>query len=101
MQIMQGDQYNIPFEISDSQGEAILPAQVESVEFSIGNMRKSYPDEVTYSGGQYLFPITQQEAFSMQNSVPVQIRVKFSNGDIVGASAGGINVAASISKAVL
>ena len=44
MQIMQGDQYNIPFEISDSQGAAILPAQVESVEFSIGNMRKSYPD---------------------------------------------------------
>lgn len=101
MRIMQGDQYAIPFELEDTQGEAILLELIDTVEIVIGAITKTYPDEISFSDGKFLFPISQEESFSMRNITSVQVRIKFSNGDVVGTSLKSINVLESVSKEVL
>lgn len=101
MRILQGDQYAIPFEIEDAQGSAILPDQVESIEIVVGHLTKRYPADISYANGQYLFPLTQEDTFAMKNNNPVQIRVKFLNGDVVGTAISDVNVFKSMSKEVL
>lgn len=101
MQMMQGDAYRIPFEVADATGEPVVPEQVASIEFAVGSLVKSYPAEVEYADGAYLFPLTQQETFAMGANAPAQVRVKFASGDVVGAYLGHIDVRESLSKAVL
>ena len=104
MAIMQGDNYEIPFTIKDENGESLTNGELLSVEFAVGNLIKTTP-EIYYdsSKNKWKFPLTQEEAFSFEGGAPVtaQIRVKFNNGDIVGAEVGFINVVESISKGEL
>lgn len=107
MAIMQGDNYAIPFTIKyEDEGEQyITPSIVDRVEFTIGSLTKTYPEEITYdsSAEKWLFPITQNEAFNLEGGKPetAQIRVKFTSGDIIGTEVGFINIIESISKGVL
>lgn len=100
--MLQGDAYNIPFVIK--QGDTVVTdTMVSAVEIVIGPLKKTHPDGgLTYSGGEWLFALTQAETFALSAaSQPAQVRVKFTGGDVVGASLGGISVARSLSKAVL
>lgn len=99
--IMQGDQYNIPFEIADKTGTVILPEQVETVEIAVGKVKKTFPNEINYLEGKFLYPVSQEETFDMTENVDIHIRVKFVSGDVVGTTINGINVVESISKEVL
>lgn len=98
--MIQGDAYNIELRIT-SQGEALDVEQVEAVEVVLGGLRRVYPDEVAYSDGKFLFPVTQEETFRLPPSCPMQVRVKFRGGDVIGSPSQMVNVAASLSKAVL
>lgn len=101
MKIMQGDAYAIPFAI-DVDGTPVTDTMVEKVEIVIGEYMKEYPGAVKYQDGEFLYPISQEESFSMQSCVrAVQIRVKFNTGDVVGVRLPDIDVAHSMSKAVL
>ena len=71
------------------------------MEVTLLNLTRSYPEEVTYSDGKFHFPITQQETFKLPPMCPMQVRVKFIGGDVVGSMIQMVEVAGAISKAVL
>lgn len=98
--IMQGDAYSIPIRIRSGNVE-ITPDMVESIEFVIGSITKSYPNEVSFTDS-WQFPLTQEESFQLSpNMQPLQIRIKFLSGEIIGRKYGCISIESSISKAVL
>ena len=96
----QGDAYNLEISITN-RGEALDVETVEQVEVTLLNLTRSYPEEVTYSNGKFLFPVTQTETFKLPPVCPMQVRVKFKGGDVIGSPSRMVNVAASLSKAVL
>lgn len=98
--MVQGDAYSIDITIQ-SQGQSINVNSVELVEITLLNLTRSYPEEVTYSDEKFHFPITQQETFKLPPICPMQVRVKFASGDVIGSKIQMVEVAGSISKAVL
>ena len=86
MGIKQGDQYYLPIYIK-SDGSPLDVDDVSEVEFVLGKIIKTYPDEVSYDSeeGAFLFPITQEETFAMRDiDVKFDVRVKFKNQSVVG-----------------
>ena len=86
--IKQGDAYALPIQIRLN-GELINADDVEAAEFCLGDgLRKLYPGDVSYEAGDNTFyiPLTQDETFSFpaNGSVSVDIRVKFTGGDVIG-----------------
>ena len=65
-QISQGDQYHISMAIKFN-GETVDISKVEKVEITLHNKTKLYPEEITYSDGVFLYPVTQEETFSTAN----------------------------------
>lgn len=101
-EIMQGDEYPISFKIK-MHGKPIDINTIEMVEFVIGEMVKKYPDIVYYDADSSKFKVflSQEETFAISKSIPVQVRVKFNSGDVVGEDLGTINIIKSLSKEVL
>lgn len=86
--IKQGDAYALPIQIRLN-GELINADDVETVEFALGeDIRKLYPGDVSYEAGDNTFylPLTQSDTFSFpaNGSVSLDIRVKFTGGDVIG-----------------
>ena len=101
MYIMQGDAYSIPVHITND-GELVTPETAETVEIAIGPLVKQDPVGVSFLEGDWLFQLTQPEAFALSAAgAECKIRVKFKNGDVIGVSLGKVSIAASRSKAVL
>ena len=103
LKIMQGDQYAIVF-TGTQNGEALDLDKIELIEFIVGKLRKTYPDEVTARDGKFYFPLTQEETLGFKSAMQsVQIRVKFIGAEpvVVGVPLGGIRVTDAISKVVL
>lgn len=98
--MVQGDAYSIDVTVKN-QGEALAVDNVEQVEITLLNLTRSYPEDVTYSDGKFHFPITQEETFKLPPVCPMQVRVKFTGGDVIGSKIQMVEVAGSISKAVL
>lgn len=86
LKIMQGDQYSIPIRIKAADGTIIEPSIVSSVEIMVGFIKKTYPGEITFSDDdRWLFPLTQEESVKISSfKQPVQARIKFNGGDVVG-----------------
>lgn len=102
MNIMQGDAYAIPVSITTADNTAINDIMVDSLEIVIGHLRKTYPEDITYSDEQWMFPISQEESLRLINMPqPVQVRVKFNTGEVIGVNAGTIPITVSHSKEVL
>ena len=86
--IKQGDAYALPIQIRLN-GELIGVEDVEAAEFCLGDgLRKLYPGDVSYEAGDNTFylPLTQSDTFSFpaNGSVSLDIRVKFTGGDVIG-----------------
>lgn len=102
MRIMQGDAYSIPIAVTAADGTTIDNTIVEAVEVMIGFLRKTYPAEITFSAGKWLFPLTQEESFRLSGyQQNVQIRIKFNSGEVVGTVIESMPVITSASKEVL
>lgn len=101
--MMQGDSYSLNIEVLKESGEAVSLGEVSDVEITVGFLRKTYAKgEVLYTDGIWVFPITQEESFSLPATrVKAQVRVVWKDGSVEGASLGEIRVHESISKAVL
>ena len=81
---MQGDAYYIPLS-----GSGFTLNEVELIEFVIGQLRKTYPDEVGYDedNALFLFPLAQQETYLLSGPVMGQARIKFKNAQgVLGTS---------------
>ena len=77
--------------------------KVDLVEFSFGHLIKYYPtdENVRYDNGSFFVRLTQEETQNFENSVTVQVRVKFSNSDIPLSNKKIMPVNSSLSKAVM
>lgn len=102
--IKQGDSYEIKIQVQNAEMSLNLDS-VEVVEIVLGDLIKTYPDEVKYDKetGYFLFPLSQTESlvFSPGKTVAFDLRVKFNSGDVVGIKPRRIDVIKSMSKAVL
>ncbi len=88
-------------------GQAIGTEDVDTAEFCLGRaLRKLYPGEVEYSAseGAFLLPLTQEETFALpaDTALPLDVRVKFTDGDVLGSTRmGAVAVYDSISEVIL
>ena len=102
--MMQGDSYNIPIEILAEDG-ATDPAVFENVEIVIGSLVKTMAkQQISYDAKEkvFLFPISQKESMNMPQKAKAQVRVKLNgSNDVIGIDLGEIDVAKTLSKAVL
>ena len=101
--MMQGDSYNLGIKILNNAGNPIAPEDIRDVEITIGQIRKTYSNaELNYSEGLWMFPVSQNESFSMwPGAVKAQVRVVWANGVVEGKPLYGIRNMESISKEVL
>lgn len=100
MSMVQGDAYRIELTIS-SDGLTLTGDGVELVEVTLLGFKRCYPGEVTYADGKFFFPVTQEETFHLPPLCPMQVRVKFPGGDVVGSPVQMIDVERALSKAVI
>lgn len=100
---MLGQNTDLEHRISISvDGKPIEIINVDLVEFSFGELVKMYPSEsVKYEEGVFLVHLTQEETVSFGSSISVQVRVKFSNNNVVLTKAKTMPVNQALSKAVL
>ena len=93
--LMQGDQCYISFRIKKNGSTLVIP-EVEKIQFTIGDLIKYYGDEgeVIFDNntGLFYFPLSEKESFELQGPQFVQVRIKFTNGDIKGKKYGNVNV---------
>lgn len=102
--ISQGDQYRIPLEFKNQNGENLTTEDVKDIEVIIGNIRKTLLDGgVGFDSESEVFyiHIMQEETFTMSGIVKITARILFANGDVVGVNLGSINFNNTNSKAVL
>ena len=103
--IMQGDQYAIPFEILTADGTPANGDTFADVELVVGALRKTMSSgAIVYDAdrGAFLFPLMQEETFSMRDQrYKAQLRVKTVDGDVIGIDLGVIIVDVSKSKEIL
>lgn len=102
--IMQGDEYGIPFQVTTEDGIG-TPDMFDDVEIMIDDVRKSLKKgEITFDENtqEFIFPLKQSDSFSFCNGFhTAQIRCKFKNGDVIGVPIGEITIHKSNSKEVL
>ena len=100
---MIGQNTNLTHEITlRVDGQPINISDVELVEFSFGELVKIYPsEEITYDNDKFYVRLTQEETQNFEDSLPVQVRVKFNNGDIPLSKKKVVPINESLSKAVL
>ena len=102
--MMQGDQYRLPIELKDADGTFVTREEVKDMEVFVGNTRKMLSkDEIEFEllGNVFYVSLSQKETFMMRGEVPVQARILFLSGDVVGIDLGKINFAQATSKVVL
>lgn len=101
--MMQGNACYLGISILNSAGAAVEPVDVQDVEITIGNLKKTYlREELSYSGGLWLFPLSQGETFAQRpGNVRAQVRVAWANGVVEGCVLPGVYLDESISKEVL
>lgn len=101
--MMQGNACYLGISILNSAGVTVEPVDVQDVEITIGNLKKTFlREELTYSGGLWLFPMSQGETFAQRpGSVRAQVRVAWANGVVEGCMLPGVWMDESISKEVL
>ena len=103
--IKQGDSYYLPVDIT-LDNDALDLSLVECVEFCLDNIRKTYPDKVSYDADTETFrlPLTQRETFALKTgrAAVLDVRIKFRNGDVIGLPKPlSVDVARAISGEVL
>lgn len=103
---LQGDSYPIRFFIFSrdiKKKEKILytSEDIEAAQFSIGSIFKEYPSEgVTFDDETSSFNVRvkEEETFKLKGDVQVQIRVKMTDGNIIGKDLGLMTFNVSLSK---
>lgn len=87
LKIKQGDAYIMPLNITVNGGQ--LPAsEVEAVEVRLGDVRKTYPEDISYDvdSGHFLVPLQQEDTLSLpeDDAVQLDVRVKVKGGSVAG-----------------
>ena len=101
-EIYNGDSYNLNLKVTVNNKPVDL-ASVELIEFSIGGITKQWPTEVQYDQGldTFLFPLSQEESFTLVNPVLYQTRVKYNNSNVYTSPLYRTEVKRSISTNII
>ena len=103
--IMQGDAYDVAFELLDEDGAVLSPVDIDLLEFMIGELRFTYPEEIVSdeADGAFVLRLTQERTFALPAGyLPVQMRIKALNGGVYGQwQLPSVRVIPSRSKVVL
>ena len=67
--MMQGDEYPLNITLLSLDGQAITPNNVTSVEFMVGDIRKTWPETATFDDATLKFkiPLTQKNTFALRD----------------------------------
>ena len=102
--IMQGDNLFLAFNVTIND-EPLDIETIDTIEFVVGELTKYYrtDGEVIYDedSGVFLFPLSQEETFNFHGSQKIQVRIKTTDGHVIGKVIGNIDVVYSLSKEVL
>ena len=101
--MMQGDEYALPIQIETNEGIADATTFAD-LEVFLGGIRKTLSGgDISYNGENQSFDVyfTQKETFKLEGNEKLQIRCKFSNGNVIGINAGYYDVYKSLSRVVL
>jgi len=103
--IKKGDAYALPVAVT-LENSTIDIADIERIEFRLGNLRKVYPGQVRFNpaDGNFYIPLTQEETFAFEANTTVFIdaRVKFTGGNVMGVKKfGGVVIVDALSREVL
>lgn len=98
--ITRGDSYNLSIEVLVDNAQIDLEL-VEEIEFTIGELTKGYPDEVSYVDGKFLFPLSQRETFAMGERVQMQARVQYLTGAVQATPIQTLHIGKVLSEVVL
>lgn len=98
--MVQGDAYSLAVTVTNN-SQTLRIDDIEKVEITLLYLQKYYPGQITYEDGKFYFPLTQEETFRLPKICPMQIRVKFKTGDVLGSEKKQIDVSAALSKVVL
>lgn len=105
--MMQGDAYYFRFRITgtNENGEAVVvdPSIAEDVEIIIGHVRRAYPGNLSYDNDSqmWIFPMSQLDSMQLRQTVPAQVRIKFTDGSVIGKPLTDFVIENSSSKVVL
>lgn len=102
--IMQGDEYPLNITLLSLDGQAITPNNVTSVEFMVGDIRKTWPETATFDDATLKFkiPLTQKNTFALRKGyINVQARAVFQDGSVVGGESEPGAIMFSRSRSVL
>lgn len=102
--MQQGDQYFLPFQCTDADGNAITPDNCYDFKMKVeGVGEKSYLADTLYPQteegeytGYWLYPLTQSDTLKLKELTPIQAQVKYADGTILGTPVTKIQVGASI-----
>ena len=100
MNLMQGNTYRLPIKLKMC-GRYLSADEVLRVEFTIGEVVKHFPEEVTYEDGRFILPLSQEETFSLGGMTRYQVRALFFDGSVKSSQVLVTNVKRSISEEVL
>lgn len=85
--LKQGDEFALPVKITVN-GEALPVSEVERVEFTLGGVRKLWPEDAEFDdeSGEFRVRFAQEDTFTLPEDDGVQfdVRVKFHGGAVIG-----------------
>lgn len=88
MAILQGSSYEMPVVIRDSAGNVIDDTVVAKGSFTFGDLKKTYGDggDVYFNpeSGAWIIPLSEEETFSLKETVKWQARFLFFDGTVDG-----------------
>jgi len=105
MPILQGNTYELPIQIKDSEGNFVTPEMIKKASFTFGKIEKNYGelDNVYYDYYQnaWILPLTENETFILKDEVKWQVRFLFIDETIDGTLPKTEYVYSSINKKIL
>lgn len=98
----QGNQFYLCVQILDKDNNVLDINNISKVRFLFNDLVKEYPSEdVVYDNSNFKIWLTQEETFSMKDSVKLEIRVKFTDDTILGTIVENKTVYPSIDKVII
>ena len=101
--MMTGDAYVLPISVTLADEQA-TDESFKEIEVMVGGIRKTMSDgDITYdeATGDFLVKFSQEDTFHLRGKKLVQMRVKFTNGDVIGVNVGELEHEESTSKEVI
>lgn len=100
MFLYQGNTYKLPVKLTIN-GETVTNKDVKKVEFSLGKVVKTYPENVEFKDEAFEVYLSQEETFSLEGIPACQVRVLFNDDSVKCTAINRISIMECISKVVL